>query len=254
MAVVPFRWQGATRVEQLRSLLATRADEWSPTWTAPSVSMESTFVPLLDEMLPSQWYEVRGAAGRVTVALAANAFERLGCYLIGAVAADEHGFATGLGRKSLDDFLRSLVRATPAESGLMPVERTDRPLQLHQGVASFLWTLAGLRIALFLDPVLCNALAPPEQVQRKQLTRRQDAILPAEVRLHAILDLGHTGLEHTVDLRPGDVIKTNVTLDAQVRLQSEPDHGDAFSGTLVAFEGQRAFRLSEHPHIKKGRQ
>lgn len=243
MAVVPFRWLGITRLEQVRQALQAQVDQWSRAW-APAAKFASIVAPHATDAWSGLWYQARGTAGVVTAVLESSAAERLGCRLIGAGGPDNHGFAVGLGQQSLDDFFRKLVHATTGTRCLSDTEQSDQFLGPRHGVARYLWTSDDVRIVLFLDADLCNALSSVAAVPASSLVKRREAVLQEQVTLTAILDLGQAALEQTIHLKPGDVISTNVPLDAQVRLQASSSTGKIVSGELVARQGQRAFRFN----------
>jgi hypothetical protein len=244
MPVVPFRWLGTTRMEKLRSLLASRAENWLQEWAAPAAQLNSTVVATYDAEPLDRCYALRGRSGTVIVEAGQAVFEWLGCQLAGVRAADTQGVAVGIGRESLQDFCRSLVHSDDKFAELSETVVARGALGPKSGVARFLWSLGEQHIALCLDTSLCSALAPSPDVREGQLARRQEALLPSEISLRALLDLGQAALEYTIDLRPGDVIKTNVALDSQVTLQLGCSDGPVLRGALTAAEGHRAFRCS----------
>jgi hypothetical protein len=247
MAVVPFRWQGQTRVEQIRALLAARSAEWLRTWSAPSGALECTLVQSDSDGLFERWVEILGSAGKIVVGLPTNVFEMIGTYLVGVVAPDSDGLAAGIGQRAFADLMQSISGAS--DPLLVKIDRPDPAgVTPRCGVAAFEWRLGSVCIGIFLDAVVCDALAPKQPIATERLTKRADAILHEQVTLKAVLDLGVSSLERTIDLRPGEVIKTETRLDALVRLQA--DTGDvAITGVLAAEAGQRALRCS---NIERG--
>lgn len=248
MSVVPFRWQGSARLEQLRALLSSRAHECLRGWAGPDAELH--FDPLgKDEPdADDRWYELRTKSGTLSIGLRSGSWERLGCRLADAPASDAVGIAEGIGRRATTDLLRSMVGAAALECELVEsVEPGARSLDARFGVAKFRCRAMGLQASIVLDAGLCDALASRPQTTSGGLAQRSEAILPTGVVLEAFLDLGRASLEQTVDLRPGDVIKTNIALDAVIQLKSASG-GTVVSGVLVSSEGQRALRCSNAIH------
>ncbi|HEY2346300.1 MAG TPA: hypothetical protein VGH80_10515 [Xanthomonadaceae bacterium] len=250
MSVVPLRWQGKTRLEQVRSLLKQRADDWLRAWAAGPAPIGSEMSAQQGEESPLHWIEARGSTGTMAISMPYNTLETLGCLLARVAAPDAKGLASGIGERGLKDFLLMLVggggaKDLPPSSVIAP----SFPLDARNGTMSFAWILADLRLGLFLDARLCDALTPRQQVLGERLVRRTDAVLPEQVFLHAVLDLGGARLEQTVDLKPGDVIRTDVALDAMVRLQTSD--GDVATGRIAVAEGQRAFRCQHLSNTKE---
>lgn len=247
MSVVPFRWQGSTRTEQVRSLIAARSQEWLRGWVASPSELECAITAMTAERPDAGrrtdcWYGARGLTGVLNIRATASTFEQLGCRLGGAVSADTHGMAAGIGRRAFMDLARTLVSAT-GEDSIFPLDERPQPESVEPrcGVMGFLWSMEGIRAELYLDAALCDALLPKAVASTERLASRRDAILPGDVTLNAMLDLGQAALVDTVTLKPGEIIKTNMALDSIVTVRSESGE-TIFSGVLVAADGHRALR------------
>ncbi|HEY2346789.1 MAG TPA: hypothetical protein VGH80_13085 [Xanthomonadaceae bacterium] len=251
MSVVPLRWQGKTRLEQVRSLLKQRAEDWLHAWAVDPARIGSEMSSQPGEEGSLRWIEARGSAGTMAMSMPPDTLEKLGCRLAGAAAPDADGLASGIGERGLRDFLQMLVGGGAKDLSTASVIAPTFPLEARQGTASFAWMLADLRLGLFLDSRLCDALAPRQQAATERLVGRADAVLPEQVVLHAVLDLGSARLEQTVDLKPGDVIRTDVALDALVRLQAGSGDGVVATGRIAVAEGQRAFRCQHLSNTKE---
>jgi hypothetical protein len=252
MTVVPFRWQGRSRIEHLRALVAARSQEWLEQWASGSPTLE---VAALADAVPEtrvsdRWYRLAGASGAVCARATSTTLELLGCRLAGIVTPDASGLASGVGRRALADLLKALA----GSGGLMEehaVRPEDAVLRARAGVAGLLWSLEGIRIELYLDAGLCEVLHPVPRPAATGLVARSDAILPGELALHAVLDLGGAALEDTLVLRPGEIIKTSAKLDSVVSVRSQA--GDTlFSAVLVAADGHRALRCMRNSRDQGG--
>jgi len=243
MTVVPFRWQGRSRVEQLRALVATRSQEWLEQWASGSPALEVAALAdaaSVEARVSDRWYRIAGAHGALCVRATSTTLELLGCRLAGIVTPDSSGLAAGVGRRALADLLKAL-----AGSGEAMEDHVARPedaaLRARCGVAGLLWSLEGIRIELYLDAELCEALHPVPRAAGTRLVARSEAILPGELALHAVLDLGSAALGDALVLRPGEIIKTSATLESVVSVRSQAGE-TLFSAVLVAADGHRALR------------
>lgn len=240
MAVLPFRWQGAARVELIRSRMAASAAQSLRGWTASTIECELR--PERSDADFGEWYALDGDAGRAILAMPHGAFSRLGCGLVGLAEPDDLGLAAGVGRRAALDLLQSMT-GLASPRGLTAMDAPQAAaLQARHGIASFLWEIMGLRLAIYLDARLCEALAPSHPAPGVKLHRREEVVMPEQVALRAVLDLGHAALEDTLNLKPGDVIRTGARLDAKVRLKAD-EAGISLEGALSAAGDRRAFRF-----------
>ncbi len=248
MTVLPFRWQGATRSEQLRSLLLARSQEWLRTWGMPNAGLECT-LDGLEALDPSWcWMQIQGDSGAVlTLGISGDGFEQVGCRLMDTPTPDRVQLASGIGKRAVMDLCRGFVGAEVANPQLVEIAQPEPDsLNTSRGIASFAWTLVDVHLALFLSADLCTALVPTTPATREPLHRRQVAILPEVISMEAVLDLGNAELERTVDLRPGDVIKTSIPLDAMVQIRTKTG-SVVMVGHLVSSEGRRGIRYLTAP-------
>jgi hypothetical protein len=241
MSIVPFRWLGASRLACIRSALCAQAAAWAQAWSSSTSALQGGEIQALcGEDIGHHWYVARGPHGTAMLGFATGGFDTLGCRLVGAYAADTQGFAAGLGRQALSEFLCRMVGNS--DNVLIESDSGAAVLDPRQGSAAFLWSLSGLRIAIHLDASLCAHIAPPDSTHGTALVERREAIQPEQVTLQATLDLGCTDLASTSTLRPGDVIRTRIGLDAQLRLCA--GDSDIASATLIASDGRRALRVA----------
>lgn len=243
MAVVPFRWQGNARLQQLRALLSSRAGECLRGWAGAQAQVEIDPAGWAQTAACDSWHALRTPSGTLAIGVQRGAWERWGSQLVGAGTADGLGIAAGIGRRAAADMLREAIRA-PADCEFADTEAPDpRSMEARFGAAEFECRAPGLHARLVLDAGLCEALVPRQPLDTGSLASRSEAILPTDIALEAFLDLGHTSLEQTVGLRPGDVIKTGIPLDSAIRLKSASG-AVVVSGALVSSEGLRALRCS----------
>lgn len=243
MAVVPFRWQGKARLQQLRALLAARAGESLRGWTNAQAQVDIDPAGWADRPVCDDWHALRTPAGTLFVGVRRGTWEQWGSQLAVADACDGIGMADGIGRRAAADILRAAIGAA-ADCEFADIEAPEtRSLEARFGAAEFQCRAPGLYARLVLDAGLCDALAPRPRPDAEALAPRAEAVLPTDVVLEAFLDLGRASLEQTVGLRPGDVIKTGIALDSVLQLKSASGAVVA-SGALVSSEGRRALRCS----------
>lgn len=251
MVVLPLRWQGRRRSEQLRTLLAGRCGEWRQAWgvaTAPTCDLD----------LPGQeasalaragetWLEARTTHGSLYLRMAHGAQQALGAHLLGLDASGSAGLAEAIGQRAVADLARTLA-ATDASPPRVEVldARPTAGLTTRNGTLQLAWTLGTARADVFAEASLCEALLPATREPTSVLVPRPDAIRSESITLDAVLDLGMAGLQDVLALRPGEVFKTRLRLDAPVQARL-PDGRAAFSGALLAEQDQRALRCIDIP-------
>lgn len=249
MAVFPLRWQGRRRSEQLRGVVEERCATWRQAWavaSAPGCDLASLQhdAPVLTRA-GEHWFDASTGDGHLYVRMTRNSVAMLGGQLLGLDASGAFDLADGIGRRAMTDLARGLATSgseTPRVDLLD--SRPETTLSSRHGVLSLAWQFGAVRAELHFDAALCDALLPRATTNAPPLSKRQDAIRGESLVLDAVLDLGTAGLHDVLALRPGEVIKTAVRVDAplQVRL---PDGRRVFSGALLAEQGQRALRCTE---------
>lgn len=247
--VVPIRWQGATRVQSLRTLVLAQSLAWLQNWAATPEAVECAVECLsADRHCASKtgdgWLSMAGEQGSVWWRVSPFAIEQLGRCLVGTRVSDGMGLAAGIGRRALRDLSAQWVGAGKASELISALRPHAGTLDPRHGVVGFSWALDDARVELYFDASLCDAMVP-SSMAAAELTSRSEAIGPAQVTLHAVLDLGLASLEDTVVLRPGEVIRTGIALNQPVRVQTESG-ATVFAGALVANENQRALRFISH--------
>lgn len=247
MSVIPFRWQGVTRATQVRDLVLARSQEWLKQWSvAPATLNVVLSDPSSPESMASdRWYRIEAQDGTLHLRTAGNAAEQLGCRLAGVVSPDAQALARGVGSRALADLAKSLSGSDGAPIA-MDVKPTNAILQARSGVVALRWSMEGVTADVYLDAKWCDAMLPRQRPSGEKLVARSEAIQPAQVTLHAELDLGDAALEDTLTLRPGEIIKTNVPLDRLISVRSQTGE-TLFTGTLVAADGHRAVRYTRNP-------
>jgi len=250
MPVVPFRWQGTTRATQLRDLALTRSQEWLKQWSAGSAALNVVVLSdqaAPDSMASDRWHRTEAPRGTVHLRTAGNAAEQLGCRLAGVVSPDAQALARGVGNRALADLAKFLSGAEGAPAA-MDAKPAGAILQARSGVVALRWSLDGVVAELYFDAEWCDAMLPRQRPSGERLVARNEAILPAQMNLQAELDLGEVRLEETLTLRPGEIIKTNISLDKSISVRSQTGE-TLFTGTLVAADGHRAVRCA---HNRRG--
>lgn len=245
MAVVlPVRWHGASRLARLRSLLSARGGQWLRDWASDRADLDFSVDALDSGVGVGQWFETRANAGTVRACMASTAFDQLGRRLLGAAESDNLGLAAGVGRRAWCDLMRAwFAVASDADALSDALAPSERALAARHGVVGVLLQIAGIRIALYLDAGLCDALVPVDPPAAIALSKRGDAMHQAEVSLEVQLDLGSAEIGQAFDLRPGEIIRTGVKLDTALTLRSATGATLAH-GQLIAQDGRRAMRIS----------
>jgi hypothetical protein len=247
--VLPLRWQGASRVERMRALVAERIDAWIAQWAAPGVVQTAIVVESLGGQRPEisapdiRWYALRDAGGTLTLRIAGAGFEHLGCKLVGIVASDDAGMAAGIGQRALTDLARAFFAASaPASLTAVQSMPAAEEIGLRYGATGLQIAIGTIRIELHFDAALCSALLPAAMPPAMPLTALREAVRPIDATFDAVLDLGQTALSDSMSLRPGEVLKTSIPIGAGIRIKTG-DGADILSGTLVVEDGHRALKV-----------
>lgn len=244
MATLPLRWQGRSRLARLRAEVEGRCARWLDEWSAAA---RDCAVEALEESAPADprgagghWQELRAGAATARFSLPGPAFELWGQRLLGA-DGEADGLAEALGRRAFAALAQALLSAPQAAPAR--IERPHpRELEPRHGVAALALQLAGVRLRLYLDPAACDLLAPLPAPAPATLSPRAGALAQATVELTATLDLGRGALGQALNLRPGEILKTGLRLDAPLQLRAAGDV-PVLSATLTQHEGARALRV-----------
>lgn len=245
MSVVPFRWQGKTRSEQIRLLVEARTKQWLAQWYAgsdkPVVKLADAGYRPASSRVGERWCQLDTGRGSLSFRIS-NPAETWGSTLAGTRTADPAGLAAGIGARALQDLAQTLVGSAP-DSVLSTLDMRPLPeaLEARCGVVTLHWSLEQLRLDVHLDAGLCDLLSPREARDAEALTPRTQAIGSQSVELSVVLDLGEVGVAEAMVLQPGQILTTGIALDSRIRVRS-PDGGTIFSGVLVAENGRKALR------------
>lgn len=242
MKVVPIRWLGAGRADELRALVAGRMTRWLASWSRTAERSECQVELLADGSAlvgGGEWLAQSGTHGTLWLRSSEETLERFGCRLLSMEVSDGHGIASRVGRRALAELAAQL---TASNSELRSVPRPSDELAPRRGVASFACRIDRLRFELHVDDAL-GAFLLPKAGKQVALIPRLEAIGQSKVELNAVLELGAMKLEDTIVLRPGEVIKTQVPLDRPIAVRNG-DGQTVFIGTLVAADGHRALRCT----------
>ncbi|MDQ3286719.1 MAG: FliM/FliN family flagellar motor C-terminal domain-containing protein [Pseudomonadota bacterium] len=247
--VVPIRWQGATRVKDLRAIVAAQTLAWLQNWAATPTSLASIVECLLPDCHSSGegvdvWLSASGAHGTLWWRMAPGGLEEIGRCLVGTGVTEELGIAAGIGLRALKDLSAQWACADGAGELRVVSPPEAAALDPRHGAAGFSWALGETSVELHFDPGLCDSMLP-SALEPAVLTSRAEAIGPAQLTLEAVLDLGMASLQDTLVLRPGEVIRTAVPLNQPVRVQTGSGNS-VFFGELVADGDRRALRFISH--------
>lgn len=245
MAVLPLRWQSRSRLERVRAEVEGRCESWLGEWSAGARDRSVQVADAADEgacaPASEQWQELRAGDACLRLRLPANAFAEWGRRLLDTREHEAAGLAEGIGRRAFAALAQGLLGV----QGEMPVA-IERPasaeLASRHGVAALQALVAGVRIGLYFDARACDRLAPLPAPAAVALIPRSAAIGAGEIALVATLDLGYSPLEQALSLRPGEIIKTGLRLDAPVRLRT-PSGEPVLDATLIQRDGARALRV-----------
>lgn len=244
MAVLPFRWQGRRRSEQVCAHVTSRSEQWISDWSGRrdlKILVSITPPEHRDGARPDQWYALHAKQGMLYANVRASTFEHLGCLLIGSSDGDDLGLAEGIGRRALMDLVRALGSDTRDDQ----IARLDLPpgrdlIGPTQGIVRLLWAISGFEMDIYMDAAMCDAWVPTSFENTPSLTPLHVAILPGKIDLNIVLDLGMTSIEDAFTLRPGEVIRTAVPVDSVVHAKVGDGDHSVFTARLVADGGYRA--------------
>ncbi len=210
------RWYGPGRREALRAAVAARLQVWLQQW---ALAPEGLSVQLSTDAGDSgAWQCCTGTDGaNAWAGLGHTDLAQLGSLLANAplrhAADSEHARAVG------SDALQALFAVLLDHASTQPQKAAlpDGALVERHGWIALDVCWAAFSFVLLMDPALCDQLAPPQR-KSAALTRRASALGPCRATLTARLDLGSVDVALVSSLRPGDVLRTSVPLDAPLSL------------------------------------
>lgn len=242
MAIAPLRWLSQSRRDRLVALVQCRLQEWERAWAAGAIECCVEELQTPEEIGRGSWYCVGGDAGSLCVFTPAAGFEQLGCRLAALAMSDGHGLAAGVGRRAFVDLARRLGAAPKADVEELSAPPRQALLDARNGVGRLQVELAGVCFRFYFEARLCDHLVPPQRTGgMPALVDRRSALLPNEVSLDAVLDLGRVPVERMLMLQPGDIVKTNAKLDAPIALRGRT--ASFAVGTLTTKDGRRALHV-----------
>jgi hypothetical protein len=252
MSVTPFRWQSASRMEQLRELALDRTERWIGQWAAagqrPSVEVELLTAQRSEIAAADvRWYALADTDVRLSLRIAGAAFEHLGCKLAGLAVADASGLAAGIGQRALTDLARACFpgnASANAPAALTPVAGVPAAADIGArfGAIGVQVSVGTIRFELHFDSALCALLVPVSMPAGETLVSRREAVRAVDATFDAVLDLGTTALVESLSFKPGEVIKTGIPIGAGLRLVAG-NGAEILSGRLVAEDGHRALKV-----------
>lgn len=240
MSVLPLRWHGRTRISRISSVLRDRSAAWLRDWSAaaPACDLETTDPVCLEPTADGCW--LRSERAGITVRLDDSGLAMLGGTLASAGGGDR--LAEAIGRRALADLIAAWGSLPSVE--LTAVARVDtRSLHPRHGVLALALSIGEVIVDVYLDAVLCDALAPTARILPSGLCDRRQALMASVVRLHATIELGQAGIDSAATLRPGEIIKTAAITDSIVSVRG--DSGVVlFRGVLGSTDGRKALRCT----------
>lgn len=255
MEVLPLRWQGATRIESLRRIVAERAGDWVAQWSVQNgrteLSVETLGAGRPDAVgATTGWYGLRDEQAALSLRVCERTFERIGAAFAGIAVADNCGLASGLGRRAIEAFARALLPASGAVWARSDVPPQAQDTGSRHGAVGFQLAVAAIDLELRLNAALCTRLSSPVDAPGPKLVPRGEAIGAVDATFDAVLDLGRVALSDSLAFVPGDVIRTSVPIGAGLRLVAERGD-DVLAGVLTAEEGHRALKVTNLRNFKE---
>lgn len=250
MAILPLRWQGVTHSERVRSEIESRSRAWLKEWSASDAECQVArpSSPPMHDAPSATWLRASGNSGGLCVRLTTATYGEIGCRLVDLPMSEGCDMGIGIGRRALTDLAAQLVGAGANVETLAAGESpTPAATEPRCGVVELAWSLAGCVAEIYVDAALCDAIASRATDVAEALVPREKAVLPADITLEAVLDLGCVALVDTVALRPGEVIKTDIPLDAHIEVRGTAGK-TIFTGALVAADGHRALQCASITH------
>lgn len=241
MNVLPFRWHGRSRVEQIRATLYAAVGDWMQDWSVVRHEIEVDLSQHDRGNTPDAWWCTAGRDAFVQVPPPGLA--RLGCLLAEVPMGEVQPFAESIGRRALADLLGGWLARPTLELVACEMPDVESLQPRHSGLTLQL-TLDSTTLVLHLTQGVCDALVAPQPPQAMALSARRDAVLASTLRLHATLELGSASIDAAATLRPGEIIKATAIVDSIVSVRAEQGGAVLFRGVLESIDGRKALRCT----------
>jgi hypothetical protein len=244
---VRFGWLGETRRAALHTLLATQVTDWAREWwigaaegvievqpAERSAEQDKRNLPLLSTH----------EAGSLAIYLVAKDFDAIGRFLAGTTTDADIELAHRVGEDALSDLAARIQR----RAGLNKATALKREMPAlgleHARLGAFCVALSigRLQLALSIDRLMADRLAPPSVASHANLVTRQSAVQHAPLRVVAMMDFGSVDLAHLSDLSVGEILVGDRKLDEALQIHLE-GQGSIATGYLRRLGEQRAVML-----------
>ncbi len=265
MAEFRFGWLGQTRRQSLQALLHAEAQQWLRAWALrTAVEIEVREIADADQAGSGRadvdqndtghavaasrtmmlWSD---AGGRLALVVDEALGKRLGCRLADVSEGDGEP-ATALGREALRELATRLWRKADAPQPLAQEHEVENLpwAESRCGGWSAVIAFGDLSWQISLDRRLADRLSPPAASRSPALTSRQAALAGTRLRLSATLDFGSISLSGLSDLRVGEILLGDCSLDQPVSLGTA-GHPDLALAQLRRSENHYAVVLDGHP-------
>ena len=238
------RWHGPQRqtalADSLRSELWTWLEGWSVDPALLTLRVSGSGVP---DAAAWGWTHATSRAGSVKFGAPEAVLDAFGGYLAGAAHAD----GLGLGRRIGGRALRALATQFAGGAGnLIEIHEASTPTAEDQeqrfGGCGLVLQGSGFEIRVFVDNDLFEYWVPPQRTILQPLSPRDDALGAECVDLDVVLDLGAAKLADAHQLRVGDVLVSNMSIDSVFHI-ALPDTRRLVTANLVRTGLRRALQI-----------
>lgn len=232
-------WIGGTRRATFRAWLDGQLAAWWSEWSTLEAASEYLAETHGEEAGTWRLSADDLAIGTQSAATLAGA-------LTGLPADAALALAHHIGDEALDDLVRRLgARPAPPSRGIEAAGLSISLTDARRGALAFVIRIGGVRLDIRCARPLVDRVAPPPRPGTGALVGRRSAVGETTVRLGATLDLGDIALAELADLRPGDVIATQASLDTATALTIGGTDGTRIAhARLGARDGRRALLLT----------
>lgn len=242
MNVTPIRWLGRSRADAVLRTARARADVWAQGWCSAQ-SVDIVQADASDRLTSMRWSGVQSDRGSLRLALHSDQEARIGAWLMGTPAGGDDGLAGRIGIRALREFAGGLLGGVSAETALTEMSAPgEREMADRAGGMLLRCTFGQANVLIHLDAAACDALAPREAPAATTLVPRREALGNSDVQLKIVLDLGKLALRELGTLQTGQILRTSVPLDAQLKLMAG-DGKTVRTGVLAAHGDARALRI-----------